>query len=254
MANTFRASLYTPLDIADSSTARTLWRLIDTPIVMPARFDSVERARIEFDSQSFEVARDLYSAEDVLFIKGMNAKFLAMFTQLTTTLAKWTFWWELGVMAGPSREKWLSWFCELVRQLPPYYGFACSASEYEAKHKVVNSSDVGNSIRMAGVSVADFHKFLPGVYWLTVFGAELAGHFGSKFMLLPDVRRIEIQPSQVAILLDSPVLPQSMEERLLVEAHLAEILGTKYFFDLVKINDEREPVPPLARVMREASE
>ncbi|UZI29985.1 hypothetical protein [Streptomyces sp. VB1] len=253
MANTFRASLYTPLDMADSRTAKTLWKLINNPIVAPGRFDSIERARIEFDGRNYEAARDIYSAEDVLFVKGENAKFLAMFTQLTTSLAKWTFWWELEAMTGPSRDKWLHWLYELVRKLPPYYGFACSVGEYEAKHKIVDSSDEGNSIRMAGVSAGDFHKFLPGVYWLTIFGAELVSHFDEKLEALPDVRRIQIPPSQVAILLDSPAVPESMGGRLRTEAHLAEMLDAKYFFDRAKIDAERQLVPPLARVMREAS-
>ncbi|MFD9869086.1 hypothetical protein ACFXI8_26560 [Streptomyces niveus] len=253
MSDTFRASLYTPLDIADSHTAQTLWSAINNPLISPRRFDSVERARIEFDARSCEAARDIYSTEGVLFIQGANARFTAMFSQLTDSLSKWTFWWDLDAMVGSVGEQWLQWLYRLIRQLPPYYGLACSADEYAAKHRAVGSDDIGGATRMVGVSSADFHRFLPGVYWLTIFGAELVDHFGAALQSLPDTRCVTISPSNMAVLLDSPAKPESMAERLRTEARLTETLGADYFFDHTEKDCERTPVPSLAQAMREAS-
>ncbi|MEU9457287.1 hypothetical protein [Streptomyces sp. NPDC048312] len=254
MENIFRASVYTPLDIADSHTAKRLWSVLDDPTVAPRRFDSIERARLDFDSRNFKPACDIYSAEDVLFVRGSNAGFKAMFSQLTDTLAKWTFWWNLEAMAGPTCDSWLNWLYELSRKLPPYYGYACSVAEYEAKHEIVDADETGSTIRTVGVSAADFQRFLPGVYWITIFGMELVDHFGPKLQSLPNTQCVRITPSQTAVLLNSPVTPKSMNERLRTETHLAELLGSKYFFDRARVDNEYELVPPLARTMREASE
>ncbi|MFJ2897708.1 hypothetical protein ACIO87_22815 [Streptomyces sp. NPDC087218] len=176
-----------------------------------------------------------------------------MFSQLNDTLAKWTFWWSLDSMTGPSGEKWLDWLHRLSGKLPPYYGFACSVDEYEAKHKVVKADDMGSSVRMAGVSTADFQRFLPGIYWLTIFGKDLTSHFDPELRSLPGARRVRIPPSQVSVLLDSPVVPESMAERLHAETRIAEILGAQYFFDRARAEGEYALVPELARAMRESA-
>ncbi|MFB7852170.1 hypothetical protein ACFC34_34880 [Streptomyces sp. NPDC056053] len=227
--------------------------MLDDPLAAPRRFDSVERARIEYSPRASKTAREIYSTEGVLFVRGAKNSFKAMFSQLNETLAKWTFWWSLDSMTGPSGEKWLNWLYRLSGKLPPYYGFACSVDEYEAKHKVVEADEAGSSIQMSGVSSADFQRFLPGIYWLTIFGKDLADHFDPELHSLPEARRVRIPPSQVAVLLDSPVVPESMDERLRTEARLAKILGAQYFFDHARAEGEYALVPQLARAMREAA-
>ncbi|MFI9585439.1 type VI immunity family protein [Streptomyces sp. NPDC052236] len=253
MESIFRVSVYTPQDISNLHTTETLWQLLNDPLVAPRRFDSVERAKVEFKPQNFDAACDIYSAEGVLLVRGSNDKFKAMFSHLSDRLAKWTFWWDLKAMKNHRRVQWLQWLYGLCRQLPPYYGFACSVDEYDAKHTVVEAHEEGTATRTVGVSAADFQRFLPGVYWLTIFGADLVNHFGSKLQSLPNTHAINISSTQTAVLLDSPVVPEEMSDRLHTEAKLRSLLGAKYFFDRANVDGEYELVPGLARALGGAS-
>ncbi|MYU18994.1 hypothetical protein GTZ78_52020 [Streptomyces sp. SID8361] len=176
-----------------------------------------------------------------------------MFSYLSDRLAKWTFWWDLAAMKGDQGGRWLQWLYGLCIQLPPYYGFACSLDEYDAKHTVVEASGSGATTQVVGVSAADFRRFLPGVYWLTIFGADLVNHFGAKLQSLPNAHSISIGSDQTVLLLDSPAVPEAMGERLRVEAELRSLLGAKYFFDRTNVDVEYEPVPGLARALGETS-
>ncbi|MFF8617937.1 hypothetical protein [Streptomyces sp. NPDC015350] len=245
MKNEFRASVYTSQNIGTPHTGRGLWRVLDDPLIEPRRFGSTERAPIDYTPQNFNSACKIYSAEGILFVRGARNNFKAMFSELDGTLAKWTFWWSLDATAGPSYDQWPDWLCRLSADLPPHYGFACSVAEYEAKHKVVEADETGSSVQMAGVSAADFLKFLPGIYWLTIFGKDLAGHFDLKLQSLPGVQHIGIPPSQVAMMLESPAVPASMKERLDTEARLVESLGAQHFFDHARNEGEYAPVSHL---------
>jgi hypothetical protein len=120
------------------------------------------------------------------------------------------------------------------------------------EHLVVEADDLGAVTRPVGAWTADFHNFLPGLYWLTIFGADLVHHFGSKLESPPRAGVVRLTPSQVAVVLDGPVIPDDMEERLRAERALADRLGAKYFFDRTRAEDEYAPVPELAATLRRA--
>ena len=86
----------------------------------------------------------------------------------------------------------------------------------------------------------------PGLYWLTIFGAELVRAFSqTKLDALSDVEVLHLQAGQMALKLKEPVTPENMEQRLRQERQLADALGSKYFFDRHQPNLELEPVPEL---------
>jgi hypothetical protein len=92
------------------------------------------------------------------------------------------------------------------------------------------------------------------LYWLTIFGKELVLAFGeSKLMALPGVQAFSLNSQQIAICLNEPVIPDHMEQRLQTESQLADMLGTKYFFDRNKTDLNFEPVPQLAEVLKDIS-
>jgi hypothetical protein len=43
MGKTFRVSLYTTQNIAQPRNMETLWRVLDSKVAAPRRFDSIER-------------------------------------------------------------------------------------------------------------------------------------------------------------------------------------------------------------------
>jgi hypothetical protein len=250
MAKTFRVSLYTPLDLSERSTCQVLWHVLNDPLVMPQKFGSTERARTEFDAEDCSAASEVYSDERMLFVRGKKNSFTAMCMSVSARLALWNFWWDLKVMEGRKRDVWLEFLYRILRELPPYYGSACSVKEYDAKHVVVKMSQAGAVTGSVGISAVEFQKFLPGVYWLTIFGGDLVEHFGSKLESPPHARSVALNPSQVVIILDGPVVPDNMPERIRAETELGEFLGAEYFFDRARGDIEYEPVPSLVRSMR----
>jgi hypothetical protein len=252
MPETFRVGLYTAQDLTQRQTIAKLWQLLDNPIIGPNRFDAVEKARRSFDPHEYETARGLHANEGMLFVRGAKAGFKAIFPHQVDGLTRWALWWNLSEMVGSGREKWLEWLFELCQQLPPHYGYGCSTEEYEAKHLEVVSGGRGYATHYLGVSQAEFKQYLPGIYWLTIFGLQLVNHFGD-LSSLRGVDSSTLRNRQVALIIDGPVLPDDMGRRLAAEAELADSLGRQYFFDRTRKAEKRRQVPELLKELRSQS-
>jgi hypothetical protein len=250
MARTFQVSLYTPQDISHEQTTQALWRILDDRLIDPQRFDSVERAKIEFTPSAFSRASELYADEGMLFVRGLKDSFTGMFMQQHGDWGMWTFWWDANTMKLKG-DHWLEWIIRLCEELPPFYGLGCSVAEYDAKHTVVENVPGGTATGMMGVSAADFHEFLPGIYWLTIFGLHLAEHFGAKLKSLPGTRPVALKSGGTAVVLDEPAVPQDLDARLQTESHLRELLGPMHFFDRTQPNATYQAVPELRRALRD---
>lgn len=251
MGKTFRASVYTPQDISRTKSARVLWELLDDPLITPQRFDSVERTKIDFDQESYDRASEIYGTEGMLFVRGSKDNFTAMFMRQHGGWGIWNFWWDVKAMTQRKRDLWLEWLFQLCRELPVFYGFGCSVAEFDEKHTSVETVPGGSVTRTIGVSAANFYEFLPGLYWLTIFGAKLAGHFDTRLESLPHARSVRLGSAGIAVILDDAVVPQDMGERLRVQSELSDLLGTAYFFDRTQQNIEYKAVPELSRALRE---
>lgn len=254
MKNTFRMTLYTAQQLLDKETFRKLWNLLDTKIVSPLRYDSVERAKIPFSRDAIDSATELYQNYRLLFVRGGKDNFLAVFSEETPSLSKWTFWLDVRSMRGEKAKYWLEWLFHLCGELPILYGFACSTEEYDAKHTTVEilPDALGYATSTVGVSTAEFYQYLPGLYWLSIFGPELVQEFGkSRLLMLPGVKSFAIGSMQVAIWFDEPVLPEKKELRLKAESHIADLIGPQFFFDRNRTDLKFEPVPQLIRKLDE---
>jgi hypothetical protein len=248
---TFRLKLHTTRNLADPEVSAALWRALDNPLIEPTKFDSVERAKHEFDAGAAEAAGKLYSREGMLFVRGAKDNFTAMFMRTADALSEWTFWWDVRAMSGKKQEPWLTWIFDLCGALPPHFASACSTAEHDAKHVVVEPARGGGSVTsQPGVSIKEFHKFLPGIYWLTIFGPEAYAHFGPDLESLPGTTSVKLASDLVAVILDEPVVPQDMDQRLRTESELADRLGAKYFFDRGRMKAKLTPVPGLPEALR----
>jgi hypothetical protein len=250
MAKTFRVTLYTPQDISSQQTAKTLWGLLDSPLIGPHRYDTIERAKITFGRSAYREASRMYGGQRMLFVRGAKDSFLAMFMQQHGGWATWNFWWDAKAMTR-RHDAWVEWLLNLCRKLPPFFGLGCSVAEYDAKHTLVETVPGGTATSEKGTSSANFYEYLPGLYWLSIFGPQLTDHFGIRLQSLPNTNLFTLNSAGVAVLLDEPAIPEDMNERLQTEADLAELLGSKYFFDRNKYEAEYEAVPELAEVLRE---
>lgn len=250
MSDSFRLSLYTTTKLSEAAVSQELWTLLARPLISPQSFDTVEHTEMPFRTGAYAAAAELYDNAGSLFIKGQSDSFLAHFSRESNWLSIWDFYVTLDAVANSTNNKWLQWFFMVCKAFPVLFGYGCSAEEHTAKHRVRRPSPGGGRVTgWAGISTAEFTQYLPGLYWLTIFGADLAQFFGQNLLSLPGTKAVQIGANQVAIYLDDPVRPPSMEARLRKESTLAEALGAQFFFDRSRTGVKFEPVPTLQKTL-----
>lgn len=107
MGRTFRLAVYTPQDLSQIDTMRTLWRVLESPVVSPRVFGSTENSRREFSDGDPLLASEVYADEGMLFVRGARDSFIAMFMRAPGKLRVWNMWWDVKGMAGGGRQSWL---------------------------------------------------------------------------------------------------------------------------------------------------
>jgi hypothetical protein len=175
-----------------------------------------------------------------LFIDGTKDGFSSMIRRQRGSLYSVDLWLSASALDGKRGHAWVGWIFRLVEACPVLFGHGETAPEYDAKHLV----DTGDSESWVGSSLADLHAFLPGIYWLTVFGRtlasalpidDLAGH--------GDVVVHRISGGEVVLVLAEPARPTDLAARLAVERKLAALLGDDLFFDRARPDRELRAVP-----------
>jgi hypothetical protein len=226
---------------------RLLWNLLNQPFVRPQRFDAIENAEIPFTERSYKAGAELYDREGYLFVRGAQDSFLAALSRHSRQLTTLSFYLDAKALRGKTERVWLDWLFAVCEAFPVLFGYAATSEEYKAKHQMRKPMPDGTRVtEWLGISISEFARFLPGVYWLTFFGPELVQHFGPRnLMHLPNTRAFSIGATQIAVCLDEPVKPSNMEDRLRIEATIAERLGKQFFFDRNHPEAELQPVPAL---------
>lgn len=246
MSQEFVITLYTLHPLEDESVMQRLWTFLDTPQVQPTRYDSIERARKPFSPEAYREAAALYLEDWVLFVRGKKDGFVAFFSRQRDGLSLWRFYLNAGAFAGKKQARWLQWLFALCTAFPALYGLACSNAEYETKHWIIKDLPGGGRVRKScGASIAEFYHYLPGIYWLTLFGRDLAPVFAPRWPQLEGLAHvIHLDGGQVAVQLNAPVFTEDMEQRLLAERAIADILGATFFFDRARQDELTFTLPP----------
>jgi len=226
--------LYSPSTRLDAESFETLWGLFGEPPVSATRYDSSEPLKQTYDTSKSGEGLELLRNGGLILSGG--ARTISIREQ-PTGLTYWRF--HLDEDEAPAAV------VELVERfneaLPVVYGRACGAEEYDAKHKVVDEHSYG----WEGTSMWDFQDFLPGVYWLTVFGAKLRESFDFvPLESLAGVRLVDLAHDGLCVRLDEPVVPEDMAARLQTERVIAEELGAEKFFDRDRRDDVEFAHPP----------
>ena len=254
MSQEFLITFYTLHQLSDRNIMRRLWSFLDVPLVQPKRYDSVERARKPFAPELSDDAVSLYSREGTLFVRGDKDGFLAFFSRERNGLSLWRFYLNASAVQGKKRDLWIKWMFDLCETFPVLYGMGCSAVEYDAKHLALeNFPDGGRMRKTYGVSIQEFFQYLPGVYWLTIFGKELGLAFKSRWQLLDSISIVKfLAQDQVAVQVNGSVFTEDMDKRLLLERKIADLLGGEFFFDRFRMAESKlKIVPQLAKVLGE---
>ncbi len=119
----------------------------------------------------------------------------------------------------------------------PLFGFACATEEYAAK----NMSTEGGGLRAIGIDIA---KHLPGLYWLTFFGAPYATLIGHEVLSSAPAERVDVCNADYLIRLSSGPEQWNSPEASHRESAVRKHLGCQYFFD--RESCDRETVSPFS--------
>ncbi len=233
-----RASLYTAADLSDPKAMALMWELLSAPPIGATKFDRVERARRVFGPGDFVEAASVLGRYQQLFVRGGAARFLASFAHDRSGCRVWDFAWRVRDQEAETAE-WVTWLSSVCNEFPPLFGDMCTQQEYAAKHAMLDHAGKPSMLEGSiGVGTSQLRLALPGIYWWTVFGHEVAADLG-----LPQVTdglnvTVNVLSSgTVTLQLNEPLTPVGMEQRLQLERTLASALGDRYFFDRAKPSD-----------------
>ncbi len=241
--------LHTNLNLGHNATCKILWQHLDDSLVEPKTYDAFEKALKQFNDQSYIEASMLFNKKHQLFVVGSKNGFIGMFSNVGKGLMRWNFWFNIDKQWNQIQPIFLRWLYALVEDLPVLFASACSVDEYEAKHQIVQTTDNSSNIKIRGSigdKTSDFYHYLPGIYWLTIFGSDLVSGLGrTKLLNTPLAIVEEITAEQIALRLDIPITGSNVGDMLALEKKIGEYLGSKYFFDREQSQSETVQVPQL---------
>ena len=114
-------------------------------------------------------AAEIFDPPLHLFVRGAKDDFLALFTRPRPSLSIWTLWLDVAAIQGEVAILG-SGGCSCMRGVSVLYGFAGTEEEYEAKHATSRRPREALWLGWPGASLSSFFEYLPGLYWLTIFG------------------------------------------------------------------------------------
>ncbi|SFB72289.1 hypothetical protein SAMN05421780_101103 [Flexibacter flexilis DSM 6793] len=232
--NKISFSFYHQNYFRDKQNLKKLWNLLDTKLVNPTRFDTVERAKKEFTQDSVEQAYNEYLGKEMLFVKGSKLGFcLSIHTFSNPSITVSTFYFNEKLADPKNMNCWFEWIKKFCEHFPIFFGYGCSFKEYNLKHKVITELGGGKQIIGAvGVSALEFLKYNSGIYWTTILGNALVSETNvDKLDKNEMVTVSQIKHHQAMITLNENILQTDYSTRLMHEKSIAEILNPAYFFD-----------------------
>lgn len=126
----------------------------------------------------------------------------------------------------------------LAQKLPPYFAYLCPQDDYDTRHMSLTGPK--------GVSVPEFSRYLPGLYWMTVFGKELTASIGKKaFEQLIDCEVVSLEEGLTSVRFNEAAVLDGYEGRIDTLQKHARRLKPNLFFDPEKASGY-EQIPELA--------
>lgn len=252
MGKTVELRIFTLTDIGQADVTKVLWEHLARAPVAPAKYDTIEKAKLSFSSESYVDAATLYNEEHVLFVTGVSRAYQAMFSKQPKNIATWDFFFDPKELLLSRGAAWLNWIKSLLSELSILYGFLCSEEEYDAKHQVVKYYEGGGSSSgEVGMAIRDFWHFLPGVYWLNMFGPEAIYDIDlAKIRKLEDWQLDFQDYKLLTIQHRTPILPFESESRAESDRKLREALGVEYVFSRDESVDNLRQLPGILKALQ----
>ena len=230
---------------------RPVWAHFGKGPFLAKKYDDVERTKRDYSSEEWADGYELYSFGAVL-IRGPAALASLTSGQGDAIVDVWSSWIEVkSIEAATTRARWLEWLNSVFELADVVFAAGCTESEFEEKHRTDYEYSPGAfRTDSRGFRARDFEGQLPGIYWLTYFGAHIAGKLRKK---VESVEQFSVQENAAGGLLATlkePPLPNDVEKRLRLERSIAAQLGSDYFFDNTNLDAQKKQVPGLMAALR----
>lgn len=217
-------------------------------VFAPARFGVDEPPREAYDPEDLSApARLLFGGAGRgagnVRLKGAKHKFQAGFAWNESAVVKWDMELDEKFFEDEERvEEFTDFVAELCHEFPIRFGGAAPRDDWLAKNwQVERYPDGRETSRSLGLTL---EGCLPGVYWMTIFGARAVAHFGRKKLeRLPIHRVLDLSDGGLALVLRQHPFKPAQPARLRHDAQIIELLGREYFFNVKAPQKDCRPVP-----------
>jgi len=226
----------------DKEAFDRFWDAMSESIVGAERYDSNEEPLLNTYEPDSTRAFDLLQQERFLYVAGQRGFLSSMWADERVNSIR--VYLDHDELEGDRGRDWVDWFLRLSSHTQLLFGEGCSTQEYDAKHGVIRELPSGGQVRSSvGVSKAEFERYLPGIYWLTIFGEVLAARLPFANLAPLPVITTNVGNRLTAVRIDEPVIPADMTARLALEAKIADALGPTLFFDRHRPDVQFEHLP-----------
>jgi hypothetical protein len=206
----------------------------------PTHFDVAEPVRRKLDpARRSQAARILSGVPEhtggSLFLKSKHPPSTFIYRWAPGIIAEWYGEMDDGVIAHKGgRKELIHFITSLFCEFPCVFAGVAPAEDWKAKHWIVEEDGNGKLIKKTGL---DLERSIPGVYWMSIFGAELVAHFGrGTLSSVPDCEVIDLGDAGVALVLTIDPDRERQTQRAAREERIIRALGLEYFFDISKPN------------------
>ncbi|HEX9988124.1 MAG TPA: hypothetical protein VGE45_06545 [Chloroflexia bacterium] len=214
----------------------------------PAYFDMQEPVKKRYTPDDLSEPIGLLSGQPEhdgggLLLKGAKPKFLALVKWRRSEVASWHFYLSDDYFDNAKRrEEFTRFVTQLCQAFSVLYGGGATQEDWDAKHWLkIQRPSGGYSRRKMGLEV---DECLPGVYWLTLFGAPLVKHFGRKKLeSLPTHQVLDFGDNGLGLILSETPSEPGLSERLQRDQEIISKLGSQYFFDMNNPQARCEAIP-----------
>ncbi len=239
----FHVGAYTGSPLYQRDCFDRVWSLLADPIVSAKRWGPVERTTEPFTSEPAEAFASLRRKKS-LFVDGACDGFQMMVNRVQGSLYDVNLWIaQASIDDELKRRDWLAWTFRLLEAMPVLFAHGEIKPEHDAKHL----DESVDRRRWIGASLRELMAFLPGIYWLTVFGHELRQTIDVERLAgMPEVTVHQLASDQTAVVLNEPPTPPDMAARLALERRVAGMLGDDYFFDRERADRDLKTVTGFA--------